>query len=548
MRVRPDLSRLPLAARRIVLPVALLASTVAVPVPTASATLSDLGSSTEPDAAAASADATSTAAEKGLCGPEDLVETGLQGEVPLADQLSGRATEGYNCGVSLVGHVGFDQGDYGANMAWVDHCAYVATAGSGVAVIDVSDPANPTIATTLHGDGSDFTLETLAANQERRLLATGRYGPAPLGAGGPMDLWDVSDCTSPQLLSTYTWPTNTHNLTFTKDGTRLWSTLPLQVVDVTDPSAPVWLGNIEEDLQARAEQDADFDHRFRDEFLSHEAWLSDDGNTLYVGGQLPTWETFSILDVTNYPEEPIEILSQQIGRGHSVRTATIDGTPYVLHSEESIVDPTAKGCFDEALNPVGGASQPWLTDITDPTAPRMEVSQFRLEINEQVNCPTQVADNMNSSVHYHDVDDADDTTFAMLSMWNSGLRIVDLRDPLNPTEVGYFNPGLFEFFGGGGRLDIAWGHVRYVPETGHIWFATAHGGFWVVELQAQVRDHLGLKKPKSNNGKAHGRDGVVRPAATRAPIPEPTDQTTTWYCTLDIASLPVRSELDSIDG
>jgi len=471
-----------------------------------------------------------------LCAEGDLVETGLQGEVPLADQLSGRAAQGYNCGIDLVGHVSLGY-DYGANMAWVDHCAYVATAGSGVAVIDVSNPSDPVVATILTGPGSDFTLETLGASQEAKLLATGRYGPAPLGVGGPMDLWDVADCTAPVLVSTFTWPTNTHNLTFSPDGTRLWSTLPLQVIDVSDPAAPVFLGNIEDDLKAAA---ATPEQRFADEFLSHEAWVSDDGNTLYVGGQTPAWDTFSILDVTDYPAQPVRIISQQQGRGHSVRTATIDGVPYVLHSEESIADPTAKGCVPADANPMGGPAQPYLTDISDPTAPRMQVSQFRLEINEVENCPLQVADNMNSSVHYHDVDDQADTTFAMLSMWNSGLRIADLRDPANPTEVAYFNPGMFEFIGGApGRLDVAWGHVRYVAETGHIWLATGHGGFWVLALQPQVREHLGLEPVADGLARTIDRDGsapaVVRPPATQVPIGR--NPSSAWYCTLDLGLL-----------
>jgi hypothetical protein len=79
----------------------------------------------------------------------------------------------------------------------------------------------------------------------------------------------------------------------------------------------------------------------------------------------------------------------------------------------------------------------------------------------------------------------------MLSMWHAGLRLVDVRDPENPTEVAYFNPG-DATPGDDVRLDRAWGHVRYVPETGHIWFATASGGFWVVEIEPQVREHLAL--------------------------------------------------------
>lgn len=41
-------------------------------------------------------------------------------------------------------------------------------------------------------------------------------------------------------------------------------------------------------------------------------------------------------------------------------------------------------------------------------------------------------------------------------------------------------------------LDQAWAHVRYVPETGHIWLTTRLGGFWVLELEPQTRAALDL--------------------------------------------------------
>src|SRR4051812_11439985 len=91
------------------------------------------------------------------CGRLDLPETGLQGDVPRVDQVSGRAMQGYNCGVALVGHT--DLGGTGghANMAWAGDCAYVASSGQGISVVDVSDPRNPTLVSTLHGAGSDLT-------------------------------------------------------------------------------------------------------------------------------------------------------------------------------------------------------------------------------------------------------------------------------------------------------------------------------------------------------------------------------------------------------
>lgn len=302
------------------------------------------------------------------CGAHDLPETGLQGDVPRADQDSGRAAGGYNCGLALVGHNDLGGRGGNANMAWSGNCAYVAgsgegtvsgVGGSGVAVVDVSDPRHPRLVRTLKGPGSSATLETIHAwtTKDRAVLVAGRYGVQPFGNGSPapMDIYDVRDCTHPKFMSTLLWPSNTHNLTITADAKRVFSTLPLQAADISNLRKPRYLGNLDDQISTPT---APFKN------ISHEAWVRPDGKRLYIGGQVVgIGEYFTIADISNWPKTPPRIVSQFIGRGHSIRPATINGRSYLLHSEESIVDPTAKGCVPARLNPVAGASQPWLTDI-----------------------------------------------------------------------------------------------------------------------------------------------------------------------------------------
>src|SRR3546814_9764470 len=61
------------------------------------------------------------------CGPGSQPETGLQGQVPLADRDSGRNLQGYNCNLKLVGQY------QGAGASVVspsfDTCAYLSTSG-----------------------------------------------------------------------------------------------------------------------------------------------------------------------------------------------------------------------------------------------------------------------------------------------------------------------------------------------------------------------------------------------------------------------------------
>jgi hypothetical protein len=471
--------------------------------------------------------APSTAASASGCGPLDLPETGLQGEVPLRDQLSGRAAHGYNCGLALVGHVALSGA--AANLAWAGHCAYVASTGSGINVVDVGDPQHPKVTTTLHGPGSDLSIETIAAKQigSRAVLVAGRYGlAAGVPAPAPMDIYDATDCAHPKFVTTFSFPENIHNLTFSPDGNRVYATLPLQAADVHDLAHPVFLGNLEDEIpQANFLQSAGVPNA---SYLAHEVWTSPDGNTLYLGGQTPMFGWFTIADITGWPARKPVVLSQVEGRGHSIRLATIDGRTYALHSEESIVGPTAKGCVPASTNPFAGAAQPWLSDVTDPRHPVMNVSQMTLAINDPSNCATEAADGEDASVHYHDVDNAARTTFVMASMWNAGLRIFDVRDPLHPREAAYFNPGTFLTPSDSGVLDKAWGHVHYDRVTGQIWFATQSGGFWVVELEPQVRRALGLPTITA----LHPDGSAPRPADTIGAVGATAIATQQYYCTI----------------
>lgn len=345
-----------------------------------------------------------------------------------------------------------------------------------------------------------------------------------------MDIYDASDCARPKFLTTFNFPENIHNLTFSPDGSRVYATLPLQAVDVHDPGHPVYLGNLEQQIpQSNLFQQAGVPNA---SYLAHEVWTSSDGNLLYLGGQTPTFGWFTIADITGWPARKPTVLSQVEGRGHSIRLATINGRTYALHSEESIVGPTAKGCVSPTLNPFAGAAQPWLSDVSDPTRPLMHLSQLTLAINDPANCAREAADGENASVHYHDVDNPQRTTFVMASMWNAGLRIFDVRRPLQPKEVAYFNPGMFLTPSDSGVLDKAWGHVHYDGTTGRIWFATQSGGFWVVELEPQLRQQLGLPAVPV----LHPNGTAPRPADTIGAPARPAVATQQYYCVIGSVS------------
>src|SRR3546814_17957664 len=91
-------------------------------------------------------------------------------------------------------------------------------------------------------------------------------------------------------------PSNVHNLTLSADAKRMWSTLPLQAADLTDPRNPRFLGNLEDELRTAGEGTLLF---------AHEAWPSPDGTSLYAGGQMAGDEKLFMIEVERSEERRV---------------------------------------------------------------------------------------------------------------------------------------------------------------------------------------------------------------------------------------------------
>ncbi len=294
-----------------------------------------------------------------VCGTQDLPEGDIQGHIPSADQIDRdpetgrtRAERGYNCGLALVSHATLDfdgrPATGNANMAWAGDCAYVAGSngasvapqtppsppeGAGVAVVHVDRKGRAEHVGNLRSPGALATSETIHAvttPEGRSILVVGQYGNDPVSGPKPMDVYDVTDCDHPRHipnpeedpdgskgLATYYWPENIHNLTISGNGRYVFATIPVQAADISglfdeDPATGVvYLGNLASELPrpplASPGPVADLDDALPAEVnsvaprkaqqMGHEAWMTDDGTTLYLGAQQPTGEILSIVDL-----------------------------------------------------------------------------------------------------------------------------------------------------------------------------------------------------------------------------------------------------------
>lgn len=175
---------------------------------------------------------------------DDRLEPGLQGQSMPQDNPGSVLARPFTKGVRVVGHDPIRGRDNNIQMAWVDHCAYVSSAGgkaavevlplnndpalTGIAVIDVSDPSHPITVKLLRDRASIFASETmhaLTAPDGRKVLAAGTYGSGKYGPDPSqpalLAIYDVSDCANPKLTAEIELPENVHTLTISPDGRRV---------------------------------------------------------------------------------------------------------------------------------------------------------------------------------------------------------------------------------------------------------------------------------------------------------------------------------------
>lgn len=502
-----------------------------------------------PRAARAAAAAPATPPDYRGCGPRALPETGVQGQVPKADQVSGRSKLGYRCNVRLVGQDNIRSRGANIQLAWYRDCAYVSIIGvreffpdtanpqlEGIAVIDASRPRRPELVRILRSPVGRNQHEGIEVNPRRGMLV------AQIGGVSAryIEIYDVSEgCRRPELKARYDSGEPTfHGLRISDDGNTIYATdgigqgtpeRALHVIDVSDMSQPRLVANWgpPEDGQAFS--------------LIHDLEVSPDGRRAYLGASPaetatgpglgtapvneavtgPTVVTVDTSDIVDRrPNPDLRVISRvdTPNFGHTVQRARIGGKPYIIASGES---PFASG-----------RNCPWawghLIDMSDEHNPEV-VSQLKLEVNETRNCERTNEDDVTYSIHYVGVDDERRTTKVFYTYYGGGLRVFDVRDPAHPKEIAYYHPPpqkqtvlqpLAGTFGGDAQTpawDSATSVVRYRPQTGEIWFASIGGGLNVVKLTGR---YACLRADARARGSHLGQAALGRPRAKqRATLP-----------------------------
>jgi hypothetical protein len=426
------------------------------------------------------------ATPKAECGPGSRPETALQGRVSAEDHASGRAAEGYTCNTELVGSYttptslgtvgGFKVQRYvdasGRECAYYDTTTLFPTnlleGNVGVNVMDLSDPANPTLARRLVTPAMLSPHESLLVSQEAGVLAAvmGNIIAYP----GIVDVYDLSaDCRDPQLRSSSLTGVFGHESGMAPDGKTFYTssvgTPTLTAVDISDPSRPRRL--------------------LTTGYRSHGLSISADGNRAFLASASLTGTGLVILDVSDIQARKDNPEVREISRltwdnmsiPQNAIPFTRNGRPYVLEFDEFASNSNTSGIPAASGQFVGAAR---IIDIADETQPQV-ISALRLEVHEPEHRDS-IADDPGAgdvtggyAAHYCDMPTRVDPDIVACTMILSGLRVFDIRDPSRPREIAYFNapaqvPG------------STVSSPAFAPERKEIWFSDSNSGFYVVRV------------------------------------------------------------------
>jgi hypothetical protein len=427
------------------------------------------------------------AVPRARCDSSSKPEPSIQGRVP-----AGSASKGLWCNMTMLAHQGTSGGfkvfdyvdDQGHECAYYDstllfpsNATNIFSNGSGVIVLDMTDPAKPQQTAALTQPSMLSPHESLNLNAKRGLLAAVNGNPAT--EPGWVAFYDLhQDCRHPELDFSGPIARLGHESGFSSDGKTFYATATayqsITAIDVTNPKAPfdVWNGNVQ----------------------SHGMSLSPDGNRAYLANPDVKLGDLIILDTSEIQARKPNPHTRELSRTTWDRVSipqnampfTKNGHPYLLEFDEynaSTLDPSGDP------NMVGAAR---IMDISNEHRPTI-VSNIRLAIdNPQAHAQygddpgadgSQNGGAQGYAAHYCNLDSTVDPTLVACSFIASGLRLFDISDVAHPREVGYFVAPTGDSSDGS---NFAMSQAAFIAKRREILWTDGNSGFYVLRVDPKV--------------------------------------------------------------
>src|SRR4051794_37754761 len=410
------------------------------------------------------------------CRPGDSPETDLQGRVPPTDVQTGRAALGYRCNLEQVGR--FPSSSAGTLEAF-GHCADYGRGSdvTGTQVLDVSDPSNPIPTEILNTPAMLSPWESLRVNAKRKLLVADHW--SLISESAPfnhyLDIYDVSaDCAHPKLISTTDMsPAYGHEGWFSPDGDTYYMSstgadgaATVHPVDISDPAHPKLLASWTFPSQ------------------THGGSTTEDGTRSFIcQQQAPPKDKLWIVDTSEIaqrkanpqPHTLAEIPLDDNQWCQAAYRVTYNGHPFLIQYGERSGAADCSRSQDNWAN----FGSPRIFDLADERHPKL-VSTALLQVDLPQHCKEVTGEGalngLGYSVHHCSPDRLYNPTILACAYFGAGMRVLDIRDPYHPVEIGYYNPGTTAVVGTGARPVV-------LAERHEIWFVNDTQGFYVVKFE-----------------------------------------------------------------
>jgi hypothetical protein len=317
------------------------------------------------------------------------------------------------------------------NFAYVGH----QHRPQGTTILDIADPRKPKVLSTLepghpssHSHKARIVGDLMFVNSE---FERG-HGKREEYSDGGFRIYDVKDRTKPKLVTfVKTHGKGVHRFDVDEKYAYISTEVDgyvgniLVIYDIANPSKPTEVGRWAMENQHTAAGDAP--HPKRAEHRLHHAMRS--GNQMYAG----CWMSgISIIDVSDI-RKPRTLSRYEYDPPCPEPTHTFLKVPHPIGGRQIAVSTEEERTHRGA--DAGKPHAPLRTwDVTDPTKPVLLHTYYLSEA-----ATPYPADKVRFGTHQLR-EKVDEDNLLYVTWFAGGLRVIDINDPANPKERGYFIP------------------------------------------------------------------------------------------------------------
>jgi hypothetical protein len=336
---------------------------------------------------------------------------------------------------------------------------------NGTSILDVTDPANPKY--IKHIPGLEGNYEDGGAQMVRVCAGASlpkgdpnKFYMLRVFGGQAHEIWDVTDPANPTIITRLTGLNDTHKnwwecdtgIAFLVSGVKGWRVRRMtQVYDLSDPTKPVHIRDF-----GLPGQEPGATGTIPTE-LHGAISTGPQGNRVYIGYGTNKGGVVQIIDrekLINGPKEPTpeNLRYPEIARLDMTPLNGAHTTFPMLRMPVAEFAPDKQGAVrdfvmivDESLvnecQEAEARQFVWFADITVETKP-MVVSNFMVPEKSGSFCQrggrfgSHSSNESMAAVYFKKV--------AFVTYFNAGVRAIDVRNPYQPKEVGYFIPPITE--------------------------------------------------------------------------------------------------------